>query len=242
MIRRNRNWHGGGLLLYISDDIPSTCLRRHPSLELLVVELIFKQGPLTLALYYRPPFSVTSMWTCPAVVKCPSIRSPCCPPFTSLKLWTSLPGLPRTHLLLLTTSTWLLPLFSPPALPLHLRALLITGHYSSGLNVLKSLSLVELGTIHVLTGTPLVLPLMLFHLILTMLTLSGWAGSLISSEFYPVMYQLEYAKLRNPFLGCPLTSSNYFVNMTSPSLNTKLLDLLATCLDIEPSAISQSVL
>ena len=57
MIRRDRNRHGGGLLLYISDDIPSTCLRRHPSLELLVVELTFIQGPLTLALYYRPPSS-----------------------------------------------------------------------------------------------------------------------------------------------------------------------------------------
>ena len=57
MIQRDRNRHGGGLLLYISDDIPSTCLRRHPSLELLVVKLIFKQGPLAPALYYRPPSS-----------------------------------------------------------------------------------------------------------------------------------------------------------------------------------------
>ena len=55
MIRHDRNRHSGGLLLYISDDIPSTCLRRHPSLELLVVELTFIQGPLTLALYYGPP-------------------------------------------------------------------------------------------------------------------------------------------------------------------------------------------
>ena len=57
IIRRDRNRHGGGLLLYISDDIPSTCLCRHSSLELLVVELKLKRGLLTLVLFYRPPSS-----------------------------------------------------------------------------------------------------------------------------------------------------------------------------------------
>ena len=59
LIRRDRNRHGGGLALYVSDDIPSTCICQHLSLELLIVELKFKQGPLTLALYYRPPSSAS---------------------------------------------------------------------------------------------------------------------------------------------------------------------------------------
>jgi len=57
MVRRDRNRHGGGLLLFISDDIHSTCLLRHASLELLAVELKLKQGPLTIVLFYRPPTS-----------------------------------------------------------------------------------------------------------------------------------------------------------------------------------------
>ena len=57
IIRRNRNRHGGGLLLYIHDDIPSTCLHRHATLELLTVELRLRQGPLLIVLYYRPPSS-----------------------------------------------------------------------------------------------------------------------------------------------------------------------------------------
>ena len=58
IIRRDRNRHGGGLLLYIHDDIPSTCLHRHATLELLTVELRLQRGPLSIVLYYRPPSSV----------------------------------------------------------------------------------------------------------------------------------------------------------------------------------------
>jgi len=43
LVCRDRNRHGGGLLLFISDDIHSTCLLRHASLELLAVELKLKQ-------------------------------------------------------------------------------------------------------------------------------------------------------------------------------------------------------
>ena len=60
IIQRDRNRHGDGLLLYISNDIPSTCLCRHSPLELLVVELKLKQGLLTLVLYYRPPSSASN--------------------------------------------------------------------------------------------------------------------------------------------------------------------------------------
>jgi len=52
LVHRDRNRHGGGLLLFISDDIHSTCLLRHASFELLAVELKLKQGPLTIVLFY----------------------------------------------------------------------------------------------------------------------------------------------------------------------------------------------
>ena len=39
LFRRDRNCHGGGLALYVSNDIPSSCIRCHPLLEFLVVEL-----------------------------------------------------------------------------------------------------------------------------------------------------------------------------------------------------------
>lgn len=57
IVRRDRNRHGGDVLLYISDDIPSNCSCRHSSLELLVVDLKLSQGPLTLAVYYCLPSS-----------------------------------------------------------------------------------------------------------------------------------------------------------------------------------------
>ena len=47
-----RNRLGGGLLLYIHDDIPSICLHRHAT-----VEWRLRQGPLYIVLYYRPPSS-----------------------------------------------------------------------------------------------------------------------------------------------------------------------------------------
>ena len=62
ILRRDRNRHGGGLLLYISDDIPSTCLRRHSSLELLVVELKLNQGPLiNTCTVLSPPFQCSQL-------------------------------------------------------------------------------------------------------------------------------------------------------------------------------------
>ena len=55
VIRRDRNCRGGGVLLYIKDNISTTSIQAHPTLELLTTEVSLKQGPLLLGLYYRPP-------------------------------------------------------------------------------------------------------------------------------------------------------------------------------------------
>ena len=41
----------------MSEDVPSTCIPSSTTLELLFIELNLRQGPLLLALYYRPPSS-----------------------------------------------------------------------------------------------------------------------------------------------------------------------------------------
>ena len=55
-ICRDRSHHGGSLL-YVSEDVPSTCVHCSTNLELLFIELKLRQGPLLLALYYHPPSS-----------------------------------------------------------------------------------------------------------------------------------------------------------------------------------------
>ena len=55
VIRRDRSRKGGGILLYIKDNIPTLSIQHHSTLELLFVELTLKQGPLSIGLLYRPP-------------------------------------------------------------------------------------------------------------------------------------------------------------------------------------------
>ena len=60
-IRRDRNRRGGGVLLYVKECIPTASVLRHPSLELLFVEVTLKHSPLSIGLYYRPPSSDRSL-------------------------------------------------------------------------------------------------------------------------------------------------------------------------------------
>ncbi len=57
LVRRDRNRHGGGVLLYLHESIPIISASKHPSIELLVVEVEMMKGPLTIGVYYRPPSS-----------------------------------------------------------------------------------------------------------------------------------------------------------------------------------------
>ena len=61
VIRRDRNRRGGGVLLYLRDNICTSSIYSHPTLELLTAELTLKQGPLLLGLYYRPPSASQSL-------------------------------------------------------------------------------------------------------------------------------------------------------------------------------------
>ena len=62
-IRRDRNRHGGGVLFYVKENLPATTILRHPSLELLFVEISLKQGPISIGLHYRPPSSTAHSLT-----------------------------------------------------------------------------------------------------------------------------------------------------------------------------------
>ncbi|XP_064393634.1 uncharacterized protein LOC135341084 [Halichondria panicea] len=55
IIRRDRNRHGGGVLLYVRESTPVELVTKHPSLELLLVEAKFTNSPTLLGIYYRPP-------------------------------------------------------------------------------------------------------------------------------------------------------------------------------------------
>ena len=54
-IRRDRNWRGGGILLYLKDSIPFRNTTCHDSIELVFTEVQLKHGKILLGLYYRPP-------------------------------------------------------------------------------------------------------------------------------------------------------------------------------------------
>ena len=55
VIRRDRNRHGGGVLLYIKENIPITNVTRHATIELLFIEVSLKHCSLSIGLFYRPP-------------------------------------------------------------------------------------------------------------------------------------------------------------------------------------------
>ena len=60
-IRKDRNRHGGGVLLYIKNSIPYTHLQiQHPDLELIMAECHIKSRLYTLGVFYRPPSSSTT--------------------------------------------------------------------------------------------------------------------------------------------------------------------------------------
>jgi len=55
--RRDRNRRGGGIVLYIKDNISFSTPQCHDTLELLSVEVSLRHHKLLLILYYRPPSS-----------------------------------------------------------------------------------------------------------------------------------------------------------------------------------------
>ena len=60
-IRRDRHRHGGGILLYVRNDIRILSSSSPPTLELLFATLQLRQGSLLLDLYYRPPSDANSL-------------------------------------------------------------------------------------------------------------------------------------------------------------------------------------
>ena len=61
--RRDRNRHGGGVAIYVRDNVPYSVFISHTSLELLMVDLKLKQGNLLCGVFYRPPSSAPSILT-----------------------------------------------------------------------------------------------------------------------------------------------------------------------------------
>ena len=55
IVRKDRNHHGGGILLYVKTSIPVLNHFLHPNLELLTVEIRVQNKCLTTCLFYRPP-------------------------------------------------------------------------------------------------------------------------------------------------------------------------------------------
>ena len=61
VIRRDRNRHGGGVLLYIRSDLPIISTSPHHSLELLLVDIRLRQGNMLIGLFYCPPSAPVSI-------------------------------------------------------------------------------------------------------------------------------------------------------------------------------------
>ena len=55
MTHNDRNRHGGGVLLYIKDNITTTKVTNHALIEFLFVEITLRQCPFSFGLFYRPP-------------------------------------------------------------------------------------------------------------------------------------------------------------------------------------------
>ena len=57
LVRRDRDLHGGGVGLYIRDNLSFSLLFSHPSAELLVVELNLRHSSMLCGVFYLPPSS-----------------------------------------------------------------------------------------------------------------------------------------------------------------------------------------
>ena len=57
LVRRDRDRHGGGVGLYIRDNLSFSLLFSHPSAELLIVELNLRHSSMLCGVFYRPPSS-----------------------------------------------------------------------------------------------------------------------------------------------------------------------------------------
>ena len=57
MVLRDRDKHGGGLAMYIKEDIPFVVLLKHPTSEVLLLELKLRNQNLLCGVFYRPPSS-----------------------------------------------------------------------------------------------------------------------------------------------------------------------------------------
>ena len=57
MVRRDWDRHGGGVALFISDNLSFYVVLSHPSAEFLITELKFQCSSLLYGVFYRPPSS-----------------------------------------------------------------------------------------------------------------------------------------------------------------------------------------
>ena len=57
LLRRDRNRHGGGVLVYVSSSLPFNTLHHSQDLELLLLECNVGQSKFTFGSFYRPPSS-----------------------------------------------------------------------------------------------------------------------------------------------------------------------------------------
>ena len=57
LVRRDRDQHGGGVVVYIKNNLPFTITLTHPSAELLIVELKLRRSSVLCGTCYHPPSS-----------------------------------------------------------------------------------------------------------------------------------------------------------------------------------------
>ena len=60
LVHRDRDRHGGGVAIFIHNSVQSTIHLKHPTIELLLLDLKLKSSKITCGLYYRPPSSTQS--------------------------------------------------------------------------------------------------------------------------------------------------------------------------------------
>ena len=61
MFRRDRDRHGGGVAIYVSDCISVASVSYCDNLEFMSVVLSFESGPMLVGVHYRPPSAVPSL-------------------------------------------------------------------------------------------------------------------------------------------------------------------------------------
>ena len=218
-IRRDRSRHGGGLLLYVSEDVPSTRLHYSTTLELLFIELKLRQGPLLLALYYRPPSSTPGFADLEdALVSLVPSRLKSCillgdfnvdlistnqlssvlvamlSSFHFTQVVSEPTRVSKKSTTLIDQSTSLIPPCCHPVLHAHLSATLTIGRYCyhlTGLSVHLRRFAVGSGITPEPTGTPFVMNLITYHLPLMILTPPGLLGNHTFSLYCLIIYLAE---------------------------------------------------